>query len=93
MTLTFELDLLDIVACQAHPALVKLGLVLARLFHFNSLLVCIRLIKGLTARVSSRPGAMAVLRRPRPAGTRQYSSTYMHNTSIDVFILQCLQEV
>ncbi len=28
--------------------------------------------KGLTARVSSRPGAKAVLRRPRPAGTRQY---------------------
>ncbi len=30
-----------IVACQAHPALVKIGLVLARLFHFNRLLVCI----------------------------------------------------
>ncbi len=28
-----------IVACQAHPALVKIGLVLVRLFHFNSLLV------------------------------------------------------
>ena len=28
-----------IVACQAHPALVKRGLVLARLFHFDSLLV------------------------------------------------------
>ena len=36
---------LYIVACQAHPALVKLGLALARLFHFNSLLVCIRLVK------------------------------------------------
>ncbi len=43
-----------IVACHAHPALhvVKIGLVLARLFHFNSLL-------GLTDRVSSWPGAMA----------------------------------
>ncbi len=30
---------LHIVACQAHPALVKIGLVLARLFHVNSLLV------------------------------------------------------
>ncbi len=40
-----------IVACQAHPALVKIGLVLARLFHFNSLLVCIR-TKGLTNHVS-----------------------------------------
>ncbi len=29
-----------IVACQAHPALVKIGLVLACIFHFNSLLVC-----------------------------------------------------
>ena len=29
----------DIVVCQAHPALVKLGLVLACLFHFNGLLV------------------------------------------------------
>ncbi len=28
--------------------------------------------KGLTARVSSRPGTKAALRRPRPAGTRQY---------------------
>ncbi len=27
----------DIVVCQAHPALVKIGLVLACLFHFNSL--------------------------------------------------------
>ncbi len=36
-----------IVACQAHPALVKIGLVLARIFHFNSLLVCIRLVKVL----------------------------------------------
>ncbi len=27
----------DIVACQAHPTLFKIGLVLARLFHFNSL--------------------------------------------------------
>ncbi len=26
-------------ACQAHPALVKIGLVLARPFHFNGLLV------------------------------------------------------
>ncbi len=33
-----------IVACQAHPALVKIGLVLARIFHFNSLLVCIHLV-------------------------------------------------
>ncbi len=30
-------------ACLAHPSLVKLGLVLARLFHFNSLVFCIRL--------------------------------------------------
>ena len=36
-------------AYQAHPALVKIGLVLACLFHFNSLLValCIRLVKVL----------------------------------------------
>ena len=62
-------------ACQqAHPALIKIGLVLARLFHFNSLLVCIRCVrtKGLTDCVSSRPGAMAALWRPHPAGTRQY---------------------
>ncbi len=32
----------DIVACQAHPAVVKLGL--ACLFHFNSLLVCTCLV-------------------------------------------------
>ena len=37
----------DIVACQAHPALIKIGLVLAHLFHFNSLLVCICLVKVL----------------------------------------------
>ncbi len=36
-----------IVACQAHPAFVKIRLVLACLFHFNSLLVCIRLVKAL----------------------------------------------
>ncbi len=35
-----------IVACQAHPALVKIGLVLARLLHFNSL-VCLHLVKFL----------------------------------------------
>ena len=34
------------VACQAHPALIKIGLVLARLFHFNSLLVRISSLKG-----------------------------------------------
>ncbi len=34
-------------ACQAHPALVKIGLVLARLFHFNSLLVRTHLVKVL----------------------------------------------
>ena len=28
--------------------------------------------KGLTDLVSSRPGARAALRRPRPAGTQQY---------------------
>ncbi len=56
------------VACQAHPVLVKIGL------DIVSLLVCIRLVKakGLTARVSSRPGAKAAFRRPRPTGTRQY---------------------
>ena len=60
-------------ACQAHPALVKTGLILARIFHFNGLLVCIRLVKakGLTARVSSQPGAKAGFRRPRPTGMRQ----------------------
>ena len=31
---------LHIVSCQAHPALVKIGLVLAHLFRLNSLLVC-----------------------------------------------------
>ncbi len=36
-----------IVACQARPALVKIGLLMARLFHFNSLLVRIRLVKVL----------------------------------------------
>ncbi len=37
----------DIVACQAHPGLVKIGLILARIFHFNSLLVCVGLVYGL----------------------------------------------
>ncbi len=60
-----------IVASQAHPALVKIGLVLARLFHFNSLLVHIR-TKGLTDHVWSWHGGLAVLWRPRPSGTRQY---------------------
>ncbi len=36
-----------IVACQAHTALVKIGLILACIFHFNGLLVCIRLVKAL----------------------------------------------
>ncbi len=44
-----EVKCKDIVACQAHPALVKIGLVLACLFHFKSLLVCIRLVKVLRA--------------------------------------------
>ncbi len=79
------------------PCLSKTGLILARIFNFNGLSVCIRLVrtlrmswrlltsvrtsppidrlKGLTARVSSRPGAKAVLRRPRPAGTQQYVCT------------------
>ncbi len=35
-----------IVVCQAHPALVKIDLLLARLFHIDSLLVHIRLVKG-----------------------------------------------
>ena len=35
-----------IVACQAHPALVKTDLVLACLFNFNSLLVRIHLVKS-----------------------------------------------
>ncbi len=35
-----------IVACRAHPALVKVGLILARIFHFNGLLVCMRLVKN-----------------------------------------------
>ncbi len=50
-----------IVACQAHPTLVKLGLILARLFHFNRL--------GSLDHVSSLPGALAVLWRPRPTDT------------------------
>ncbi len=36
-----------IVACQAHPALVKIGLILAHIFHFNDLLVYIRSVKAL----------------------------------------------
>ena len=36
-----------IVACQAHPALVKIGLILARLFYFNSFLVRFHLVKVL----------------------------------------------
>ncbi len=36
------MELVYIVACQAHPALVQLGLVLARIFHFNGLIVCVR---------------------------------------------------
>ncbi len=36
-----------IVECQAHPALVKIGLVVARLFIFNSLLVRLHLVKVL----------------------------------------------
>ncbi len=70
------------VACQAHPALVKLGLVLARLFHFNSLLVCTRLDKILRMPcvcdkrlvVSGLVHlCMDSVRRPRPAGMRQYT--------------------
>ncbi len=38
--------IIDILACQAHPALVNLGQVLARLFHFNGLLVYTRLDGG-----------------------------------------------
>ena len=34
-----------IVACQAHLALVKIGLVLIRLFHLSSFFVCIHLVK------------------------------------------------
>ena len=30
-----------IVACQSHPALVKIAPILAVIFHFNDLLVCI----------------------------------------------------
>ncbi len=65
-TLLFPFSLLYIynVACQAHPALVEIGLVLARLFHFYGLLVRICLVKA-------RPGAMAALRRPGPSGTQQ----------------------
>ena len=42
-------EIVHIVACQAHSGLliVKLGLVLARLFHSNSLLVCTCLVKVL----------------------------------------------
>ena len=57
----------NIVARQAHPASVKIGLVLARLFHFNSLLVRIHL-------VSSRPGGLAAIWRPRPSGMRHLHS-------------------
>ncbi len=63
-------DRVYIVAYQAHPALVKTGLILAGIFHFNSLLVRTR---GLTARESSRPGAKADFLRPRPTGTLQYN--------------------
>ncbi len=59
------------VLCQFHTALVKIGLVLARLFHFNSLLVC---YTKLTDRFSSRLGGLVALWRPRPSGTRQYVS-------------------
>ncbi len=38
---------LYIVACQAPPAIVKIGLVSARIFHFNGLLLCIRLVNAL----------------------------------------------
>ncbi len=62
-------------ACQAHPALVKIGIVLARLFHFNSL----------------RPGAMAVLRRPCPAGTKQYDVILVSSTKSDPQYLQAGQ--
>ena len=40
--------------------------------------------KGLTAHVSSLPGAKAVLRRPCPAGTRQYYFTQITLASIHV---------
>ena len=60
-----------IVACQAHHALVKVGLILAHIFYFNGLLV--RTFKGLTAHVLSGPGAKAVFQRPLPTGTRQYT--------------------
>ncbi len=61
---------LNIVACQAHPALVKIGLVLARLFIFNSLLVRLHSTcvwtKGLTDRVSPRLGGLAAFGDPAP---------------------------
>ncbi len=52
------------------PCLSKTGLILARIFQF--LVVCQYVCAWLTTRVSSRPGAMVVLWRPRPTGTRQY---------------------
>ncbi len=57
-----------IVACQAHPALVKQ---VSNWPVFVKFLVVWR-TKGSLARLSSRPGAEAVLRRPRIPGTRQY---------------------
>ncbi len=65
--------------CQAHPALVKIGLVLARLFIFNSLLVCLHLVKVLCTAcllrsVSCRDSEVWQLYGdPAPSGMRQYT--------------------
>ena len=64
---------LNILACQAHPALVKIGPVFMPLFNFNSPLDRI----GLTDRVSLRLGRLAVFWRPHPSGTRQYITHHL----------------
>ncbi len=60
-------------ACQEHPALVKIGPVLLPSFY-------------LTDRVSSQLGGLAVCWRPHPSGTRQYIMIYLFKASS---IIQC----
>ncbi len=73
-----------IVACQAHPALVKQ---VRYLYHFHFLVArqpvymyqvtaTFTQTKGLTDRVSSRLRGLAVYWRPRPSGMRQYIIFY-----------------
>ncbi len=63
-------QLLYIVACQAHPALAKIGPVFVSFLWIR--IPGEPVFSQLTDRVSSRLRGLAVYWRPRPSGTRQY---------------------